>query len=92
MLLGDQLAEVLIKDGKAVKLHRFRLGDLLAGLAVGLAGAQFQDDIVSVGDEGLHLLHGRPRPVQLVCRIKRVPVALVAVRDLRLHGQLAIGV
>ena len=54
MLLGDQFAEVLIKDGKAVQLDRFRLGDLLA-LAVLFVGAQLEDDLVAAGDEGLDL-------------------------------------
>ena len=39
MLFGDQVAEILVKDGKAVQLDRPRLGDLLA-LGVFLAGAQ----------------------------------------------------
>ena len=55
MLFGDQVAEILVKDGKAVQLDRPRLGDLLA-LGVFLAGAQLQLDLVAVGDEGLHLL------------------------------------
>ena len=56
MLFGDQVAEILVKDGEAVKLDRPRLGQLLAARRVRLPGAEMQLDLVAAGDEGLHLL------------------------------------
>ena len=55
-LLGDQLVEVLIKDGEADKAVFLRLQLFLAGDLVRLPGVELEHDVVALGDEGLHLL------------------------------------